>query len=246
AVSSDGRLLSPVRVSSEDGKVTLNLPVNTVSKAKDKSALPTVSVAPAKDVPPLPENSKTLGLPQELGPSGATFDPPITLSWVVDPAQVPSGVAEKDLILAFFDATTGKWVPVPSAVDTTAHTITGTISHFTVFAVIAPLPAPSPTPPTIVPQPSPTPRPTPPTVRPEPTPTPTPSPPTVVPAPIPTPAPAPPTIVPEPTHPPAPPVIHPAPAPSARINWMLVSGMFLGAAVVLIIVYLAWRRTPKR
>jgi len=57
-------------------------------------------------------------------------------------------MAEEDLVVAYYNVATGQWVILPSTVDTTAHTITATVDHLTLFAAYAPVgPGPAPTPP---------------------------------------------------------------------------------------------------
>lgn len=140
-VKSDGRLESEARGKSADGKVNLTIPANTLCNDRDGQRLTTIEMKDAKDVPPPPAGNQTVGIPQEFGPDGATFDPPIKLSFAIDVSLIPAGVAEKDLTMAFFNGATGKWVSVPTTVDTVNHTVTGDISHFTTFAVLAPVTA---------------------------------------------------------------------------------------------------------
>ena len=71
-----------------------------------------------------------------LGPDGATFNPAITLTVSYDPAKLPSGVQEKNLIMATWDTTAGKWVDIQTTVDAVAHTASASIGHFSSFAII--------------------------------------------------------------------------------------------------------------
>jgi hypothetical protein len=73
----------------------------------------------------------------ELGPTGATFNPPVTVNMQYDPSNLPAGAREGDLIIVFYDTTTSTWVPLQNIViDTVHHTISCTTSHFTQFAVL--------------------------------------------------------------------------------------------------------------
>lgn len=79
-----------------------------------------------------------------MGPQGATFSQPIQLTFIYSGYPIPAGVAEEDLIIAYWDATTGQWVPLDDCVvDTTTKRITGTVTHFTPFTVIGYPPAPA-------------------------------------------------------------------------------------------------------
>jgi len=90
--------------------------------------------------PPPPPGADIVGSPYELGPDGVTFDQPVTLTWIYDPASIPTGVAEEDLFLAYYDEGTDEWVELSSVVDPTNDTITTSIEHFTTFAIIASIP----------------------------------------------------------------------------------------------------------
>ena len=75
----------------------------------------------------------------EFGPSGATFNPPLTMTLTYDPATIPAGVSETSLFLAYYDTTTGQWIALPGSVDDpVTHTVTAPTSHFTKFSVMAP------------------------------------------------------------------------------------------------------------
>ncbi|MFC2002693.1 CARDB domain-containing protein [Chloroflexota bacterium] len=52
-----------------------------------------------------------------------------------DPAQIPSGVAEENLVAAFWDG--NAWVELEGVVNAANNTITFSTTHFTAFSVIA-------------------------------------------------------------------------------------------------------------
>jgi len=93
--------------------------------------------------PAPPGDACIIGLAYDLGPDGATFSPPIALTINYDPQSLPAGVAEQALYLAYWDGL--KWVALETTVNAEANTASGKLSHFTIFAVIAPIPpAPAP------------------------------------------------------------------------------------------------------
>ncbi|MBE0516854.1 MAG: hypothetical protein IBX41_05615, partial [Methanophagales archaeon] len=97
----------------------------------------------------------------EFGPSGITFVPPIDLVITYDPADIPAGFSESDLVIRMWDGTA--WIDLATTVNTVTHTATAKVSHFTIFALFATPPvAPPPPTPTPVPPVTPTPTPTPP------------------------------------------------------------------------------------
>jgi hypothetical protein len=49
---------------------------------------------------------------------------------------LPAGVAEEDLVIAYYDTTTSKWVELQCVVDAANNKITASVSHYTTFTVI--------------------------------------------------------------------------------------------------------------
>jgi len=207
-VSSDGEVKEKIEATSDDGRLRLTIDRGTI--AKD---MKTLEAAIDESPPDPPADAHIISLAYDFGPDGATFNPPVTLEWSYDPDALPEGVAEGDLVIAYYDEVSGKWVELECVVDTTNNKITASVPHFTTFVIIGavrPVPAPTPTP---TPTPAPTPTPTP---TPAPTPTPTPTP-----APTPTPTPT------------------PTPMPT---NWPLIGGIVGGAIVVGLVIFFLVRR----
>jgi len=78
----------------------------------------------------------------DLGPDGAEFDPPAPLSIEYSRSQLPVGVDESDLVIAYFDDDTGEWLALDSVVDEEAGVVETEVSHFTEFCLLAPEPGP--------------------------------------------------------------------------------------------------------
>jgi len=152
-ISDSGRLRQTLEVTSADGKLTVNIPSGTRAKQENGNRLTTLDVSENDNPPPPPENKNIIGLTYSFEPSGATFDPPITLTFTYNHIDIPEGVSEEDLVLAFYDEDTGKWIELECVVDIDNHTINAMLSHFTDFAIIAPVQQPPPT----TPQPEPAP-----------------------------------------------------------------------------------------
>ena len=79
----------------------------------------------------------------ELGPTGAAFDEPVFLTFTYDPARLPEGISERNLVIGYWDEGQGVWVLLDSVVDTVHHTVSTAVTHFTVFAVLGLMPTPS-------------------------------------------------------------------------------------------------------
>jgi outer membrane biosynthesis protein TonB len=255
-----GEFQDSVDAASEDGSIRLTIMKGTKGHHSDGSPVADITVQSVSDAPAPPEGTVMLGEVLDLGPDGATFEPPITLTLSYDPETLPEGSVEDDLYIAYWDGS--EWVDLECTVDKEANTVSAIVSHFTQFATMSDLPpAPTPTPaPVAEPTPAPTPIPTPtpaPVAVPTPAPTPTPAP-VAVPTPAPTPTPAPVVAVPTPAPTPTPapvaaptPVVQPvltaapaAPPPAQPTNWWLIGGVLAVAVIVMgaAAYFLGWRR----
>lgn len=136
-VTATGRFTRSVTATSEDELCTLTIPRDTVGLTEELEPLDEITMVIMDEPPPPPEKAEIVGLAYDFGPDGATFDPQITLTWRYDPDALPDGVAEEDLVLAYYDEEAGKWVELDCVVDTENDTITAPVSHFTTFAIIA-------------------------------------------------------------------------------------------------------------
>lgn len=71
----------------------------------------------------------------EIGPTGTVFSSPVTLTLGYDPGSLPDGVAEADLRL--YTVVSGAWQLISgSTVNTSAHTVSGSISHLSTYGVL--------------------------------------------------------------------------------------------------------------
>lgn len=71
----------------------------------------------------------------DLGPSGATFSKPVSLTMKYDPATLSANISASALYIAFRSGSS--WQALTSKVDTQARTVKADVSHFTQFAVMA-------------------------------------------------------------------------------------------------------------
>jgi hypothetical protein len=165
-MGSGGIVAADVETKSPDGRARLTIPKGTRFLNKDgwPSSFVSMVAMPAEQQPPAPADARIIGLVYDLGPAGATFNPPANLTFIYEDSYVPSGINEKDLVIAYWDASGNKWVTLDTVnVDTVNNTITAKVSHFTAFAILSagsPTPAPTTTP-TATPMPTPTGTPTP-------------------------------------------------------------------------------------
>jgi predicted GH43/DUF377 family glycosyl hydrolase len=148
SISEEGRIQETVDITSEDE--LLNIVIYQGTFALDEEGNPTTRLefTVAETPPPPPPEAYIIGLPYIFKPSGVIFDPPITVNWSYDPTDIPAGIAERDLVIAYYSEALGKWVVLPSVVDIANNIVIASASHFTTFAILAysGTPPPPPTP----------------------------------------------------------------------------------------------------
>lgn len=76
----------------------------------------------------------------DTGEKVASFQEPVTVTLTYDLAKLT--VPESTLAIHYYDydEALGRWVDLPSVVDTVNHTVSARVTHFTVFGVLANLP----------------------------------------------------------------------------------------------------------
>ncbi len=139
---SDGEIQETVEATSEDGALTLTIPEGTIARDENGDPLETLEAALDESPASPPEDAAVIGLAYDFGPDGATFDPPITITFSYDPDALPDGVAEEDLVIAYYDEAAGEWVELDSVVDAENNIVTAYVVHFTTFALIGTAPPP--------------------------------------------------------------------------------------------------------
>ncbi len=135
-ITSQGVITQSVTAKSEDGICRLTIKDGT--KALDKSASPLsqITITPLTELPPLTKNADIIGLAYNFGPDGTIFAPPITLEFNYAPSDIPAGIDEEALVIAYYDKDTVMWVELESTVNRATKTTTASISHFTAFAIL--------------------------------------------------------------------------------------------------------------
>ena len=169
-------------VTNESGDKLCQITINKDTKGQDKFGrrLSSILIVEEKSPPAPPPNATAVSRTYDLTPNGAIFDPPITITLTYNQADIPEGVTEEDLVIAYWDG--AQWVNLegPYTTDTENNTKSALTSHFTNFTILGYAPAPTPPP-----SPAPAPAPVPPAPTPAPAPAPAPAPP--APTPVPTP-----------------------------------------------------------
>jgi hypothetical protein len=135
--SPDGVVLDSVTVRSDDEKGTVMVPKGTTALDSAGNALSEVTctkVATA-EIPAIPPGT-TVAVALSCGPAGATFDPPVLLSYTLSAeewARFSEGATPK---VMWYNSDTGKWEDVPATVNSSKQTVTAEISHFSIYALV--------------------------------------------------------------------------------------------------------------
>ncbi|MFC2072482.1 cohesin domain-containing protein [Chloroflexota bacterium] len=146
-IDDDGFFTENAIVSSEDSTIKLTISQDTRALTKENEPLSEISIVQLAEPPAAPPESYfIISLSYALEPDGTSFDPPIELTFAYDPSDVPEGIIEEDLVIAWWDKAVYEWIKLEdSRVDINAHTITASVDHFTAFTILARIPT-SPTP----------------------------------------------------------------------------------------------------
>ena len=142
-ISPTGAVRQDIAVTTADGRLTVLVAAGTAALDADGDPLSALSLNATGTSPPPPPDTIMIGIAYDFQPDGASFNPPLTLEWAYDPDALPEGVSEDDLMLAYYDAASGQWVELATIVDTAAHVLRASLSHFTHVAVCAPEPPPA-------------------------------------------------------------------------------------------------------
>jgi len=143
-----GQVLGDIECTSEDGKLTITIPANTIALDEEKSVLLEMVMAVEENPPSPPPDIVIVGKAYNFEPGGATFNPSMIITFSY---RLPENVDEESLFIAYYDADVGAWVKLGGILDMEANTISIEVSHLTTFAVfgtesLAPSPPPSTTP----------------------------------------------------------------------------------------------------
>jgi len=137
----NGEVQSKISITGKDKVMTLVLPADTVCQNVSGNDLTSLTGAYNTAPPAEPAWGKIIGEAFNFTPTGATFEPSISLTYNYEDADIPTGFTEDDLALVYYDSSSSTWKVIGGTVDASANTLTTDITHFTTFAVMAVEPA---------------------------------------------------------------------------------------------------------
>lgn len=125
---------SGATLTNSNNQLALFIPPGALSNNTDITANnnPEANI-PSPGIPDIQEISPVY----DLGPSGTTFSTPVTLILKV---AIPPLVKPQNVCLAWYDATSNKWVMIPSVVDVANGLVAAQITHFSKYALFAQIP----------------------------------------------------------------------------------------------------------
>ena len=138
--TSEGVFTKATTFKSADDNLILSIPKGTVGKTKAGDPLPEVRITKKLAPPAPPQDMGFIGLTYDLEPDGATFDPPILVTFVYNPDWLPPGLGPENLTIGYYDQDTQQWVILDAeniTIDPATNSITAEISHFTYYGVMA-------------------------------------------------------------------------------------------------------------
>ena len=130
----EGRAITNINLTSTNGLVTIGIPSGTVLLDAQSNPLGNIQIV-TLSTPPPPPGYVLVGHAYDCLPAGATFQPAITLTFKYTEADIPDGVSEEDLVIAYWDG--DQWVNLTTAVKVATNTATAEVAHFTPFAILA-------------------------------------------------------------------------------------------------------------
>lgn len=137
SIDENGTFTKKVEALSDDSQAVMVIEPGTSSKTAAGSPPSQFTINRTDASQNLTTGVNIVSLLYECGPSGITFNPPVTIKLSYDPAKIPAGVTETDLAVGFYDNEAKAWQKLVSIVYPATHSITARVGHLTVFAVIS-------------------------------------------------------------------------------------------------------------
>jgi alpha-tubulin suppressor-like RCC1 family protein len=132
-VDSNGYTNSSYLLTSTDGKLTISIPSDDLMQTSTNTRLTSITSVVLSAPPSAPTNNVVIQS-YSLGPSGATFNPSLTLTFKYGSVNLPSGVAEDSLYIATYNGSS--WERLSGSLNTSDNTISANISHFSYYALM--------------------------------------------------------------------------------------------------------------
>lgn len=135
-ISKSGEVTGTVTVGTGDGVGSVIIKEGTVARNRDGEPLGEVTVkrADTSGTPPIPPGT-TIGFALRCGPDGATFNPPVTLTYTLSAEEWEKIGDLTTLTVMWYNPESDAWQEVPATIDSATRTVTARVSHFSIFAL---------------------------------------------------------------------------------------------------------------
>lgn len=137
SIDKSGNFTQKIQAISDDNKATIVIEPGTTGKTAAGLPLSEITLNETNAPQNLTTGVNIVSSSYEFGPSGATFNPPVTIRINYDPGKIPAGVDETDLVVGYYDNETKTWQKLVSTVDSGTHSVSAQVGHLTLFAVIS-------------------------------------------------------------------------------------------------------------
>jgi iron complex transport system substrate-binding protein len=134
STESSGKVKKTFTGTSKDKAFTFTIPQGTLALTSAGKRLNSLTATLDDQISSAPNGSYIVSDGYCLEPQGATFNPAIKLTYKYDPADVPEDVAVDTMNLAYEE--NGAWIQIEGTLNTSDHTITTSVDHFSTFALV--------------------------------------------------------------------------------------------------------------
>lgn len=128
----------PVIIASADHGASLAIDAGTEAfdSMHEPLTLATAQAVTAGSIPSIPDGTgiRFTGMAYDIGPNGATFNPPATIRFTVPDNQWD---ANTQYAIRSYSTKTGSWDDIPTSVDTAHRIVSGSVSHLCLFGLFA-------------------------------------------------------------------------------------------------------------
>ncbi len=127
-----------INIVSEDRDAEITIPEGTKVSDENGNPINQISLKVLERNFDGLNNAPVIGMVVYEGlPDGAHFEPAITVKIHYNTNEIPPGIEEESLKIAWFDKDKGLWWGLPTTVDTVNHILSAEVYHFTPISVSA-------------------------------------------------------------------------------------------------------------
>ncbi len=127
---------APVTVRTSNNVDSVTIGEGTLARDANGDPLNEVAVASvdAAGIPPVPPGT-AIGFTLDCRPAGATFDPPVTLTYTLSEKEWEQIGDTATLQVMWYNPGTGEWQEVAAFVNAATRPVTAQVSHFSIYAL---------------------------------------------------------------------------------------------------------------